>query len=115
VRLSIGLPTPRRDKEHEFATGDAIGEMATAIEKAGFDAVFVTDHPFPDDEWMASGGHHALDPFVALAFAAAVTTTLRLQTNLYIPSYRNPFLSAKAVASLDALSGGRVVLRLGAG
>ncbi len=47
--------------------------------------------------------------------AAAATTTLRLQTNLCIPAYRNPFLLAKSVASLDALSGGRVILGVGAG
>jgi probable F420-dependent oxidoreductase len=56
-----------------------------------------------------------LDPFVALAFAAAATTRLRLHTNLCIPAYRNPFLLAKSVASLDALSGGRVILGIGAG
>ena len=111
----MGLPTPRAGNEDEFATGEAVAQMAAAAESAGFHAVFVTEHPFPDDEWLASGGHHALDPMVALAFAAAATTTLRLMTNLFIPAYRNPFLSAKAVASLDALSGGRVVLGVGTG
>ena len=115
MNLSVGLPTPGAGTIDEFATGSAIAEMAAAAEAAGFHAVFVTEHPFPDDEWLASGGHHALDPMVALAYAAAATTTIRLQTNLYIPAYRNPFLSAKAVASLDALSGGRVVLGIGTG
>src|SRR5256884_3273244 len=90
-------------------------EIAAASEAAGFDAVFVTEHPFPGDAWLAHGGHHALDPLVALSFAAAATTRLRLQTNLYIAAYRNPFLSAKAVATLDVLSGGRVILGVGAG
>jgi probable F420-dependent oxidoreductase len=89
--------------------------VARAAEDAGFDAVFVTEHPFPGDDWLAHGGHHAIDPFVALSFAAAATTRVRVQTNLLIPAYRNPFLAAKAVASLDALSGGRVILGLGAG
>jgi probable F420-dependent oxidoreductase len=64
---------------------------------------------------METGGHQALDPFVALSFAAAATTSLRLQTHLCVLPYRNPFLTAKAVASLDVLSGGRVILGVGAG
>jgi probable F420-dependent oxidoreductase len=115
VKLSLNLPTDRVDRAGEFVTGTAIAEMAAEAEAAGFDSVAVTDHPFPDDAWMRAGGHHALDPMVALSFAAAATTTLRLRTNLYIAAYRNPFLSAKAVASLDVLSGGRVVLGIGAG
>ncbi|HZN13799.1 MAG TPA: TIGR03619 family F420-dependent LLM class oxidoreductase [Acidimicrobiales bacterium] len=115
MRLSLGLETSRSDRAEEFVSAAAIAEMSQAAERAGFDSVFVTDHPFPDDAWLAGGGHHALDPFVALAFAAAATTTLRLHTNLYVAAYRNPFLSAKAVATLDHLSGGRVVLGIGAG
>ena len=115
MKLSLGLETSRTDAPDEFTTAAAIAEMARCAEDNGFDAVFVTDHPFPDDEWLAGGGHHALDPFVALAFAAAATTTLRLHTNLYVAAYRNPFISAKAVATLDHLSGGRVVLGIGAG
>jgi probable F420-dependent oxidoreductase len=115
MRASLGLPTHRLDRGDEFVGGDAIADMALAAEVAGFDAVFVTEHPFPGDVWLAHGGHHALDPLVALSFAAAATTRLRLQTNLYITAYRNPFLSAKAVATLDVLSGGRVILGVGAG
>jgi probable F420-dependent oxidoreductase len=115
VKVSLGLPTSRVDKPDEFVTGPAVMEMARAAESAGFDAVFVTEHPFPPDRWMASGGHHALDPFVALSFAAAATERLRLQTNLCVLPYRNPFLTAKAVASLDALSGGRVILGVATG
>ena len=115
MKISLGLETARSDSPEEFVNAEAIAEMAKAAEDAGFDAVFVTDHPFPDDAWLDSGGHHALDPFVALAFAAAATTTIGLHTNLYVASYRNPFLSAKAVATLDALSNGRVILGIGAG
>ena len=113
--MSVGLPTHRVDRWDELAGAAAISELSAGAEAAGFDAVFVTEHPFPDDRWLATGGHHALDPFVALAFAAAATTRLRLHTNLCIPAYRNPFLLAKSVASLDALSGGRVILGIGAG
>jgi len=115
MKVSVGLPTHRIDCFEELASADAIRELSIAAETAGFDAAFVTEHPFPADRWLESGGHHALDPFVALSFAAAATTRLRLHTNLCIPSYRNPFVLAKTVASLDALSGGRMILGLGAG
>ena len=113
MRASLGLPTHRVDGE--LCTADANAELAVAAEAAGYDAVFVTDHPFPTDRWLATGGHHALDPFVALSFAATATTRLRLHTNLLVLAYRNPFVSAKAIASLDALSGGRVIVGIGAG
>jgi probable F420-dependent oxidoreductase len=115
MRFSIQLATERADRPEEFLTGAAIGEMARAAETAGFDACFVTDHPIPEDGWLASGGHHALDPFVALSFAAATTTRIRLHTNLLILPYRNAFLTAKAAASLDVASGGRLILGVGAG
>jgi probable F420-dependent oxidoreductase len=115
MRYSLGLPTHRLDAAEEFVTGGAVGEIARAAEAAGFDALFVTDHPAPPAQWIAGGGHHTLDPFVTLAWAAAATTTLRVHTNLFVPAYRQPLLSAKTVASLDALSGGRVILGVGAG
>jgi probable F420-dependent oxidoreductase len=115
MRYSVQLPTHRVDAPDEFLTATALGEMARSAEAAGFDACFVTDHPFPGDKWMAGGGHHALDPFVALSFAAAATSTIRLQTHILVAPYRNPFLTAKAAASLDRLSGGRLTLGLAAG
>ncbi len=115
MRFSVQLPTDRVDPPDAFCSGAAVAEMARAAEAAGFDAVFVTDHPIPDDAWLASGGHHTLDPFVALSFAAAATGRLRLQTHVVVAPYRNPFLTAKAVASLDVLSGGRALLGVSAG
>ena len=115
MRFSVGLPVDHVDAASEFVTGPAIAEMAAAAEAAGFDAAYVTDHPAADQQWLVGGGHHALEPLVGLAFAAASTTTLRLQTHVYVAAYRNPFLAAKGVATLDALSGGRVILGVAAG
>jgi probable F420-dependent oxidoreductase len=115
VRVSYGLPTHRVDCGEEFLAPGAIGELAAAAESAGFDAVYTTDHPFPGDDWLDHGGHHALDPLVALSFAAAATTTVLLHTNLFVLGYRNPFLAAKGIATLDVLSGGRTIVGLGAG
>jgi probable F420-dependent oxidoreductase len=115
MRFTVGLPVDHVDHVDEFVTGPALGEMAAAAEAAGFDAVYVTDHPAADVQWLEGGGHHALEPFVGLAFAAAATTTVKLQTHVYVAAYRNPFLAAKGVATLDALSGGRVLLGVAAG
>src|SRR4051812_3500539 len=115
MQVSLGLPTHRVDRAEEFLLGGAVAEMAREAEAAGFAAVFVTDHPAPPTTWLDAGGHHTVDPLVTLAFAAAATTSLRLQTNLFVPAYRHPLLSAKTVATLDVLSGGRVILGVGAG
>ena len=115
MRFSVQLPTDRVDAGGEFTSREAFAEMARAAERAGFDACYATEHPFPSDAWLASGGHHALDPFVALTCAASATQTLRLHTNVLVLAYRNPFLTAKAVASLDAVSEGRVILGVAAG
>ena len=54
-------------------------------------------------------------PIAALSFMAAVTGRIRLQTNLYVLPFRNPYLAAKALGSLDILSGGRLIAGIGAG
>lgn len=115
VRFMLGLPTDDVGRHAEFGTASAVAEMAGTAEAAGYHGVFVTDHPIPPDRFLRSGGHHALEPTVVLAAAAAATIRLRLMTNLFIVAYRNPFLAAKAVASLDSLSEGRVILGTGAG
>jgi len=115
MQFSIGLPTDHVKLADEFVTGAAVMDCARAAEAAGFDACFVTDHPAPDAKWLAGGGHHALDPFVALSFAAAATTRLRVQTHILVLPYRNPLLTAKSVLSLDVLSGGRVILGVAPG
>jgi probable F420-dependent oxidoreductase len=115
MKFSVQLPTDRVDRGDEFVSGAAVAEMASAAESAGFDGVYVTDHPIPGEKWLRTGGHHSLDPFVALSFAAAATERLRLITYVLVLPYRNPFLAAKAAASLDVLSGGRLVLGVSAG
>jgi probable F420-dependent oxidoreductase len=90
-------------------------EVAAAAERWGFDGISLTEHPVPGSRWLDSGGHQTLDPFVGLGHVAAVTTRLRLLTHLSVAPYRNPFLLAKAAATVDKLSGGRFVLGLGTG
>lgn len=109
--IPVGNITPG-----EFQSQAAIGAMARALENAGIDACCVTDHPAPASDWLlGASGHDALDPFTALAFVAAESTDLILQTNILVLPYRNPFITAKAATSLQVLSGGRLVLGIGAG
>lgn len=115
ISYSLELPTHRVEAASEFVTAEAITEIARVAEASGFAAVHVTDHPAPDAKWLDHGGHHALDPFIALSFAAAATTDVKLLTNVYIAAYRNPFLGAKSIQSLAVLSGGRLILGTAAG
>jgi probable F420-dependent oxidoreductase len=92
-----------------------LAEVAVLAEQAGFDGLSLSEHPVPGARWLASGGHQTLDPFVALGYVAAATHRLRLLTYLAVSPYRNPFLLAKAAATLDKLSGGRLILGLGTG
>lgn len=108
--IPVGVITPG-----EFQTADAVKAMAQALEVAGVDACYVTDHPAPSAEWLHANGHDAIDPFTALSFVAANTTKLMLHTNIIVMAYRNPFLTAKAAATLQVLSGGRLILGTGAG
>jgi probable F420-dependent oxidoreductase len=92
-----------------------VAEVAARAEAAGFHGFSLTEHPVPGARWLEHGGHQSLDPLVALAAAAAATDRIRLVTHLVVAAYRNPFVLAKAAATLDIISGGRLVLGLGAG
>ncbi|MCH1512345.1 MAG: LLM class F420-dependent oxidoreductase [Actinomycetota bacterium] len=115
MKYILGLPTDHVESVEQFGTASAIKEMAIAAENLGYFGIFVTDHPAPPASFLKAGGHHTLDPMVTLAAAATVTSRLRVLTNLYIVAYRNPLLAAKAVATLDNLSEGRLILGVGAG
>jgi probable F420-dependent oxidoreductase len=109
MHVSVSIPVASPNDLEQLTT------RAQRAEGAGIGAVYVTDHPAPPLRWLERGGHPTLDPFVALSFVAAATTTLRVHTNLVVLGYRHPLLTAKAVASLDALSGGRLILGVGVG
>jgi len=114
MKFSVYLPTDQVGTP-ALLSADAIGRMAVSLEAVGFDACAVSDHPFPSDRFLANGGHHALDPFVALTCAAAATEKLLLHTNVVVMGYRSPFVTAKAAATLDVASGGRLVLGVATG
>jgi probable F420-dependent oxidoreductase len=115
IRINVPLPFDTVDAADEFLTADAVSDIGNTLEAAGFYAGLVTDHPCPTGRWLDAGGHHAQDPFVMLSLLGAATGTLRLQTGILVLPYRNPFLVARAVATLDHFTGGRVVLSVGTG
>ena len=115
MRYAITHPIITHPYNPELISGSGVATVAAAAEAAGFDALGFTDHPAPTQRWLEAGGHDALDPFVAMGFAAARTTTLRLIPNIVVLLYRNPFVVAKAGATLDVLSDGRFTLAVGVG
>jgi len=115
MKFTITYPMHSHPYHPEFASGAGVVKLATATEAAGFDGFGFTDHPAPTQRWLDAGGHDALDPFVALAFAAAHTSTIRLIPNIVVLPYRNPFVVAKSGATLDRLSDGRFTLAVGVG
>ncbi|GAA0304822.1 LLM class F420-dependent oxidoreductase [Sphingomonas oligophenolica] len=115
MKINVPLPFDHADLPAEFGTMEAVIEIGTTIERAGFNAGLVTDHPVPTGRWLDSGGHHAQGPFVMLALLAAHTKTLRLQTGILVLPYRNPFIVAREITTLDSFAGGRVTLSVGAG
>ncbi len=93
--------------------------VSRAAEEAGFDSVWTGEHVVvPDPRVPPSpvpADYPMLDPVVALSFIAAHTTTIRLGTGIIILPQRNPLVLAKELASLDVLSGGRLIFGIGVG
>lgn len=111
----LTYPLTSHPFEPEFVSRAGLVRFARAAEAAGFEGIGFTDHPAPSNKWLTAGGHDALDPFVALAMVAAATERMRLVPNIVVLPYRNPFIVAKAAASLDALSDGRFILSVATG
>jgi len=109
-----------------FPTDYAISapELAQAMEERGFESVFFPEHthipasrktPMPSGEKIPPEYYHTLDPFVALTAAAMVTSKLRLATGICLVVERDPITLAKEVASVDHISGGRLLFGIGGG
>lgn len=109
-----------------FVNDDTIDtlSLARAIEERGFHALAVAEHthipasrksPYPQGGDLPSIYYRTLDPFVTLAAAAAVTSTIELITGIALLIQRDPIITAKEAASIDLISGGRFVFGVGAG
>ncbi len=120
MRFGFYLPT-----RGPTATRDSILALAREGERLGFHSAMIADHivfpvtseshyPYTLDRRHPGGGD-ALETFSILGVVAGATERLRLVTSVLVLPYRNPVLTAKMVASLDVLSGGRVTLGVGVG
>src|SRR5882724_9252574 len=109
-----------------FFTDYSIGPAALgrALEERGFGSIWAPEHShiplsrasaFPQGGDLPKKYYDVMDPFVTLAAAAAVTTTLEIATGVCLVVQRDPIQTAKAVASLDQVSGGRFLFGIGAG
>lgn len=99
-------------------------ELARTLEDMGYDSLWVGEHshipverrtPYPMGGDLPEAYSHMMDPYVSLMAAGAVTERLRLATGVALPLESNIFGLAKSVATLDVLSGGRVLFGVGAG
>jgi probable F420-dependent oxidoreductase len=110
-----------------FGDGDGAKAVATAADDLGYESIWTVEHvavpkdyksPYPYSPSGKMGGPDDMsipDPFTWLAYIAAVTTNIKLATGVAILPQRNVVYTAKEMATLDQLSGGRVILGAGAG
>jgi probable F420-dependent oxidoreductase len=109
-----------------FPTHDAVGPgpVAQIVQDHGHESLFFAEHthipasresPYPGGGELPRKYSHCYDPFVALTAAAEATSTLRIGTGICLVVERDPIITAKEVASVDHLSGGRFEFGIGAG
>ena len=106
-------------------SGD-IAEIAREVENLGYESFFIPEHPvipigfqtpLPDGSKGTLPEHYGrwMDPFIGLSVAAAVTKNVKLGTGICLLPEREPIITAKLIATLDVVSGGRVILGVGGG
>src|SRR6266403_1353548 len=116
MKFGIGFAT-----SGAFSDPSLLGHLATTAERCGFESLWSVEHvaipvkhlPYPGskDGQMAGGDTVAIpDPLIPLAYVAAITKTIKLGTGVLILPQRHPIYTAKEVATVDVLSGGRVML-----
>lgn len=126
IRRTDGRLATMRFGVTMFVTDQTIGitELARATEERGFDSLWLPEHthiptsrrtPYPMGGELPEYYKRCLDPFVALAAAAVAAPSLRLGTGILLSAQRDPIVTAKAAASLDHVSGGRLSLGVGFG
>jgi probable F420-dependent oxidoreductase len=122
--VKVGLFAPLANP---WGTPEYLATLAKGAEERGFDSIWVAEHvvlfdeyastyPYAADGKIPAGGESGIfEPFTALAFMAAHSTTIRLGTGICLVPQRNPVYTAKDVAAVDWLSGGRFDFGVGIG
>jgi probable F420-dependent oxidoreductase len=121
-RFEVGLQLPVAAQSTMFAApweADAgtieLVKVAKACDRAGFFYVAVCDHVAVPREPAKAMSTIWYDPIATMGFLAAATKRVRLMSYVWVAAYRHPLMTAKSFLTLDALSGGRVILGVGAG
>jgi probable F420-dependent oxidoreductase len=110
VKFGLSLP-----HFQQVASPGAIRRVAQRAEQLGYDGIWVSDHIVIPHSAIDRFGTVFYEPLTVLGFAAACTSKLRLGTTVLILPYRNPLVTAKVLATLDVLSGGRVTAGMAVG
>lgn len=119
LEFGVAVPTCTEGMVYKMPYAD-IGqavELSVAADRLGFDSVWGNDHvstqKYVRDEFPTPPRYY--DPLTYLAYVAAVTTRVKLGTGVLVLPFRHPVMAAKQIATLDQLSGGRMVLGVGIG
>jgi probable F420-dependent oxidoreductase len=115
MTVSFSCRCPNADYLGFEASPEAIVAAAKKAEALGFDAIFVNDHIIVDGSPRSAPWTNVYDPLVAMSFAAAHTTKIGVGVSVLIVPYRNPIATAKSLATIDRMSGGRLTIGAGVG
>jgi probable F420-dependent oxidoreductase len=115
MTIRFSTRAPNSDYLGFEASPEAIVAAARKAEEVGFDAIFVNDHIIVGDDARSAPWTNVYDPFVAMSFIAAHTSRIGVGVSVLIMPYRNPVATAKALATLDLMSGGRLITGIGVG
>ncbi|HRW36673.1 MAG: TIGR03619 family F420-dependent LLM class oxidoreductase [Acidimicrobiales bacterium] len=121
-RLAVGMQLPIQSQSTNFvepwersAGAAELGRIAQAADRAGFFYVAVCDHIAIPSEQAPVMSEAWWDTVATLGWLAGITERVRLLSHVYVPAYRHPLATAKAFSTLDVVSGGRVIMGVGAG
>ncbi len=110
MRFGIAVPTYLHHARRE-----AILEATLQAEALGYESMWVPDHQVTGEPFLSRMGGVWFEPFVTLAYLAGKTTRIKLGMAVLVVPFRHPLFTAKLVATLDRLSGGRLILGVGVG
>jgi probable F420-dependent oxidoreductase len=115
MTVSFSTRAPNSDYLGFEASPEAIVASAKKAEEVGFEAIFVNDHIIVGSDARSAPWTNVYDPFVSMSYIAAHTSRIGVGVSVLIMPYRNPIPTAKALATLDLMSGGRVIVGVGVG
>jgi probable F420-dependent oxidoreductase len=115
MTVSFSTRSPNADYLGFEASPEAIVASAKKAEEVGFEAIFVNDHIIVGQDARSASWTNVYDPLVSMSFIAAHTSRIGVGVSVLIMPYRNPIATAKALATIDRMSGGRLTIGIGVG